>query len=95
MTGISEILLLIFLITALLILPRLFKAPPSEKPAGKTVRKIGRKMRAAIAASAIYPLVTAVMIRPWQSDLLLFIGAGIFPVFLSWVLFWIFSAPKK
>ncbi len=93
MTGISEILFLIFLITALLILPRFFKPAPGPKP-GKKVRRLGKKMRAALVVSLAYPLVLAGVLRPWDGGLLLYAGLGILPVILTWALFWVFSAPE-
>lgn len=95
MTGISEILVLILLITAILILPRMLKPAPTRKGTALPSKKLGKKMRAAIVLSAAYPALAALFINPWDGNLLLFAGAGILPVVLAWALFWIFSAPKK
>ncbi|MCG8565177.1 MAG: hypothetical protein MI747_08850 [Desulfobacterales bacterium] len=95
MTGISEILFLIFLIAALLILPRMFKSPSSPSKSAPRGRTLGKRMRLAIVASFLYPLVAAGILKPWQGQLLAFAGKGILPVILFWALIWILSAPKK
>ncbi|MCG8529939.1 MAG: hypothetical protein MI749_04665 [Desulfovibrionales bacterium] len=95
MTGISEILVLILLITLVLILPRMVK--PASQRRGKPAKPqaSSKKQRAGILVSFIWPLLLAGLLRPWEGSWLLFAGAGILPVFLAWGIFWVASAPKK
>ena len=92
MAGISEILLLILLITALLILPRMLKSPGGN---AKARRKLNRKMRIALVLSLVYPIMGAVVLKPWEGNIISFIALGIAPVALAWALGWILAAPKK
>lgn len=94
MTGVSEILVLILLISGILILPRMLKPPP----AGKTGKKMGRlsqKKRSAIVISIVFPVACALVIKPWEGHVLMFGAVGLVPVALGWAFYWILSAPKK
>ena len=96
MTGISEVLVLILLITGILILPRMLKPAPKKagsiKGAGGPV---SMKMRAGIVGSILFIIICTLVIKPWQGDLILFISIGIIPVALIWSLVWVFSAKNK
>ena len=93
-TGVSEILVLILLISGILILPRMLKpAPP--KNAADTLGRLSKKKRAAIVASILYPIVCAMVIKPWSGQLLLFSATGPAPVALAWAVYWVLSAPRK
>jgi len=94
-TGISEILVLILLITGILIIPRMFKPAPQRTTAQKKVTPITAKMRAGIVVSALVPVLSALVLKPWKGDIILFLSIGLLPVALAWGLFWIFSAKKK
>ncbi len=94
MTGISEILVLILLITGILIIPRMFKPEPKAAPKGP-VPALSMKMRAGIVVSLVIPLITALILKPWAGNFVVFISVGILPVVLSWALFWVITAQKK
>ncbi len=94
MTGVSEILVLILLISGILILPRMLKPQPTENPGKKLVR-LSRKKRAAIVASILYPIAVTLVIKPWEGPWLLFAATGPVPVILAWAVYWIVTAPKK
>ncbi|MFU8769427.1 MAG: hypothetical protein ACNA7H_06780 [Desulfotignum sp.] len=94
MTGISEILVLILLISGILILPRMLK-PPSAGSSGKKTADLSRKKRAAIVASVLFPAVCALVIKPWEGSFLLFGLSGLVPVALAWAIYWVVSAPGK
>ena len=94
MTGISEILVLILLITGILIIPRMFKPEPKSAPR-KPVPALPMKMRAAIVVSLVLPLVTALVLKPWTGNFIIFIFVGILPVIIAWALFWVMTAQKK
>ncbi len=95
MTGISEILVLILLISGILILPRMFKpAPKAKKKKAKPI-SLTIKLRAGIVISLLFPLLTALMIKPWQGELIIYISIGILPVLMVWAVIWILSAKRN
>jgi hypothetical protein len=93
-TGVSEILVLILLISGILILPRMLKPQPTETP-GKKIARLSRKKRTAIVASILYPIAAILIIKPWEQAWLLFAVIGLVPVILGWAVYWIVTAPKK
>ena len=94
MTGLSEILFLIFLLSGILILPRMLNPAPPKKDTD-TFTRLSKKKRAAIVASILYPIVCAVAIKPWDGQLLLFAATGTAPVALAWAVYWVLSAPRQ
>jgi hypothetical protein len=56
---------------------------------------ISRNLRVAIAASVIYPIVAAAFLQPWRNDLILFLYAGMGPVLLGWLFYWVHTGRKK
>jgi hypothetical protein len=93
-TGVSEILVLILLISGILILPRMLKPPAAGKAGNKRVR-LSQKKRAAIVISIVFPVACAMAIKPWEGHVLLFGVVGLVPVALGWAFYWILSAPEK
>jgi hypothetical protein len=93
-TGVSEILILILLISGILILPRMLKPQPNETP-GEKIARLSRKKRAAIVASILYPIAAVLVIKPWEGPWLYFVVIGLVPVILGWAVYWIVTAPKK
>jgi hypothetical protein len=94
LTGVSEILVLILLISGILILPRMLKPPPAGN-SGKKIARLSKKKRAAIVASILYPVACALVIKPWEGHLVVFTAMGPAPVVLGWAIYWVVSAPKK
>jgi hypothetical protein len=93
-TGVSEILVLILLISGILILPRMLKPPPAGNT-GKLTARLSQKKRAAIVASILYPAACAWIIKPWEGHLMAFLAMGPAPVALAWAIYWVISAPRK
>jgi len=93
-TGVSEILVLILLISCILILPRMFKPQPAADPKEKIAR-LPRKKRAAIVASILYPVAVALVIKPWDGPVLKAAVIGLVPVVLAWAVYWVVAAPRK
>lgn len=91
MTGISEILVLVLLICCILILPRIFKPQSAGLKQGKSVlpKSVSAKMRAGIVLSILLPVVAALVMKPWQGNLIAYLAFGVLPVALCWALFWI------
>ncbi len=94
MTGVSEILVLILLISGILILPRIFKPAPKAVQ-GKKKRTLSKKKRAGVVVSVLIPITAAMVLKPWNGNLVLFVSIGIIPVALAWAMVWILSAQKK
>ncbi len=94
MTGISEILILILLIALVFIIPRMM-APAPKREARMSPKKISVKLRAGIVASILVPVVAALMLKPWENNLIAFIAIGILPVALLWALAWIMAGNRS
>jgi hypothetical protein len=94
LTGVSEILVLILLISGILILPRMFKPAPKAVQ-GKKKAPLSKKLRAGIVVSVLIPIIAAIGVKPWNGNLVLYISIGIIPVALAWAMVWILSAQKK
>jgi hypothetical protein len=96
LTGISEILVLVLLITCILILPRMFKAAPAElKVSPKLIKKLSLKNRLAVVLTLVYPLAMALYLKPWNENLISYISYAIVPVLLFWATIWILAARRK
>ena len=93
MTGVSEILVLVLLISGILILPRILKPAPIQKKTGKR-KSMSMKMRAGIVMSVVFPSTMALYLKPWDENLILFILLGAVPVALVWGIVWILAAKK-
>jgi len=92
LTGVSEILVLILLISGILILPRMFKPAPKQVKSKK--KTLSKAKRAGIVVSILIPIIAAVVLKPWSGDLVLFVSIGILPVALGWSLVWIMAVKK-
>jgi hypothetical protein len=93
LTGVSEILVLILLISGILILPRLFKPAPRQVKAKKEI--LSKTKRAGIVVSVLVPIIAAVTLKPWNDNLVLFVCLGVIPVALGWSLVWVLAAKKQ
>jgi hypothetical protein len=93
-SGIQEILLIVLLILALLILPRIFSSKRTPVPARPT--RVGRlplsgKFRLAILISFLWLFVLSAVYVPWRGQWLAFLYAGVGPLIVAWGLFWVVS----
>ncbi|SDT98697.1 hypothetical protein [Desulfobacula phenolica] len=96
MTGISEVLVLVLLITCILILPRLLKGEPTKKrSSSKKLTKLSTKTRFSIILTIIYPVFMALYLKPWNDNFIAYISYGILPVFLCWAIVWVLSGKNK
>jgi len=93
LTGVSEVLILILLISGILILPRMFKPAPKAVQRKKN-KPLSKKARAGIVLSVVIPIAAAIGLKPWNGNFILFVSIGIIPVALAWALAWIVSAKK-
>lgn len=94
MSGFQEILLVAVILLGILFVPRML--PRRERQAStRPAIVIPRNLRIAIAATVIYPAVAAAFLQPWRKDLILFLYAGMGPVLLGWLSYWVFTGRKK
>jgi amino acid permease len=91
-TGIQEILILVAIIVGILFLPRILnRGQESRQVESKSPFVLSGKIRLAIAASILWPVVIAVVMEPWKKDLFPFLYIGLCPVVLVWVIFWVYT----
>lgn len=100
MPGISEIFLLICLLCIILIISRIIKPSPSSSSFNPTkfyvsLKAMTANKRAGVVISFAYPAIFALILKPWEKDMILFLGFGIIPVFLFWSISWILAGRKK
>jgi hypothetical protein len=98
LSGIQEILLIMLLILALVILPRIFspnRTPVQPKPmrAGRTV--LSGKLRLAILISVLWLFGLSAVYVPWRGHWLAFIYAGVGPLIAAWGLYWVVSGFRR
>ena len=98
--GSQEIFVLIIIAVLLFVLPRLFSRNQSRRPAQRTLSdslsRIPGRMRLAIIASLLWPILMAAYLKPWISgtmDAVLYLGVG--PVILGWSIRWIIAGFRK
>jgi len=94
MSGFHEILLVAAILLGILFIPRMMPRKDAQTST-RPVLVISRNMRVAIAASVIFPTIVAAFLQPWRKDLILFIYAGVGPVLLCWLLYWVLTGRKK
>ena len=94
MSGIQEILLIVLLILALLILPRIVssrRAPVASKPRRAVRIPLSGKFRLAILVSFLWLFVLSAIYVFWRGQWLVFLYAGIGPLIAAWGLYWVVS----
>lgn len=95
-SGIQEILVLVIIILGILFLPRLLGRGQETRPSATspTFAPSGR-MRLALAASFLWPALTAAYLQPWKQDLITYLYVGPGPVLLLWLIYWVITGFKK
>ncbi|MFQ5484363.1 MAG: hypothetical protein ACE5DO_03410 [Desulfobacterales bacterium] len=88
MSGFQEILLLVIIIMVIFYLPRVISRGKGKKQF-EHVFTLSGKMRLAIATSVFWPLLMAVVIKPWQKNMPLFFYIGFGPVAFGWIMNWV------
>ena len=95
-SGIQEILVLVIIILGILFLPRILNRGQEKSPAApRPAIVISGKMRLAIAASVLWPAVTAAFMQPWEKDLSRYLYIGVGPVALIWIIYWVLTGFRK
>jgi hypothetical protein len=95
LTGISEILVLILIIACILILPRMMQGENKQISNTMNTKRLSVKTRVGIVFSFVYPIAVALVLKPWNHNLILFLTLGISPMLLGWAIVWIFAGFKK
>ncbi|MBW1699898.1 MAG: hypothetical protein JRK26_24255 [Deltaproteobacteria bacterium] len=97
--GIQEILILVIVILSLFLLPRLLSRNQNRKIQQPSVSgmfsALSGRMRLALVASAVWPLLTAGYFRPWKTGFFPYLYIGVFPVFLLWGIHWVIGGFRK
>ncbi len=96
MFGYQEILIISAIVFGALVLPRIIK-PPKQAPPRlvKPKKSLTGAVRLAVAASLLYPLVAAAVMRPWQGELIAYLYTGLGPVLMGWLLFWVLRGFRR
>jgi hypothetical protein len=98
-SGIQEILVLVVILGAILLLPRLGSRSRPPESVRRTRRsplaRLSGGMRVAVSASVLWPLATAVYLEPWQNGPRAFLLAGLLPVAALWGIVWVTAGFRK
>ncbi|MDT8273258.1 MAG: hypothetical protein RRA35_08695 [Desulfomonilia bacterium] len=93
MSGIQEITLIAVLILAILYLPRLVsgKRAVSSKASSLlfSLRRLSGSVRLALVGSFLWIFIAAVLIKPWNEQLMMVLYLGIAPVIIAWSIWWV------
>ena len=99
-SGIQELLIIVVIIGAIIVIPRLKNPRKLQQPT--VIRQLNRPslfisgpLRLAIIASIVWPAVIAYYFKPWQNDISSFLYFGLGPIALGWGLFWIWKGFKN
>jgi hypothetical protein len=94
LSGIQEILLIVLLILALLILPRILSSrrkPVASKPTRADRLPLSGKFRLAILISFLWLFALSAVYVPWRGQWPAFLYAGVGPLMVAWGLYWVVS----
>jgi hypothetical protein len=94
LSGIQEILLILLLILALLVLPRMIspkRAPITSGPSRNRGVQFSGKLRLALLASLLWLFAMSAIYVPWRGQWLAFFYAGIGPLVFIWGVYWVVS----
>jgi hypothetical protein len=95
MPGYQEILIISAILVGVIFIPRMME---SKKPAPKLIRVrkgLAGRWRLAIALSIVYPLAAAAILQPWQKNPAAFGYAGLGPVLLGWLIYWVLQGFRR
>ena len=96
-SGIQEILLIVLIVLAIFLIPRMIKPRPSPEPmrTRRPLPSLSWTLRLAIVLSILWPIGCALYFKPWQQALVPFAAVGICPVVVAWSLNWVMAGMKK
>ncbi len=92
-SGIQEILVIVGIVGAIILLPRLGgrsrPLAPLRRQLSSPLAGLSGGMRLAVSASLLWPLGAAVCLEPWQNGPRAFLLAGLLPVAALWGTLWV------
>jgi len=96
MSGITEILLIVAILLGIFMLPRLMSRKPDQASQDRPGSPpLSGRMRFAILASLLWPVLAAFFLKPWNSHWIVFLYIAVGPVALIWGIYWVFSGFRK
>ena len=96
MSGIQEILVLVLIVIVLFFLPRMVSRPAPQNPRPPVqIKQMPGKWRLALFVSAVWLIIAALWLKPWGGNLILFAGAGVFPVLVFWGVVWVVTGYRR
>jgi len=95
LSGIQEILLILLIVGALFIIPRMIQRPQAMPPVRPQPTPMSGKMRLAILTSAIWLGLAAAYFQPWRNGWEIFACAGVGVVAVPWGVVWVIRGFRK
>lgn len=92
--GIKEIVILLLAVVALFVAPRMVRRGGKGRSfaTGHSAREQEKSiglLRLAVFVSVVWVVAAALLIRPWEARMILFLGAGVVPVAAGWGIRWV------
>jgi len=95
-SGIQEILVLLLIILGILFLPRILnRGQERQTVAARPQVVLTGRMRLAIAASVLWPVLIAAFMQPWKQNLIPYLYLGFGPVAAVWIVFWVLTGFRR
>jgi hypothetical protein len=97
-SGIQEILLIVLIVLAIFLIPRMTKPRPAPEPIKfrRPDRSFSRPLRLAIVLTILWPMACLLYFQPWRQEALVpFAAVGIGPVVVGWCLRWVLSGIQQ
>lgn len=94
MSGIQEILVIIFILLVILYLPKRTIGKGSQA-SGKSNTQLSFRVRLAIVASLVWLAITVGVLHILKRDWTLFVYVGAAPVLLAWGIAWVAAGRRK
>ena len=94
MFGFQEMLFVAAVILAVIFIPKMISKRSAPRQVQRDIHLSG-VLRFAIAVSVIYPVLAAAYFQPWRKDPVLFCYAGVGPVALGWLIFWVAAGFRR
>ncbi len=97
--GIQELLLLLVIVLAIVLLPRI-TTRERRSAAGPSILRPGilnlkGKIRLAIVMSILWPVITAIHMVPWATSWRPYLLVGLGPVLIFWCAVWVIAGFKN
>ena len=96
-SGIQEILLIVLIVLAIFLVPRMTKPKSSPEPPRlrRLIPPLSGPLRLAIVISILWPVGCALYFKPWREAFIPFAVIGIGPVVVAWSLNWVLAGMRR